>query len=94
MAAKKKTSSGASDKAKKAESRRMNAQAAKTKLGAISNKADGRFASPSVNKQARYVNKVQESMYPGSEWRGYIPVKPGRADAKPSPKKQSSIKKK
>ena len=93
--AKKKTSkSGASDKAKNAESRRMSAQAAKTKLGALSNKPQGKFASESVQKQAYNVARTQEMMYPGTKFRGYTTVKPGRADAKPSPKKQSVIKKK
>jgi hypothetical protein len=94
MAAKKKTSSGASEKAKKAQSARMTAQSARTKLGALSNKPDGKWASPSVQKQAFNTSRTQEMMYPGTKFKGYTTVKPGRADAKPSPKKQSSIKKK
>ena len=86
--------SGASDEAKKAQSRRMSAQAARTKLGALSNKPQGKFASESVQKQAYNVAKTQKEMYPGTKFRGYTTVKPGRADAKPSPKKQSAIKKK
>ena len=75
------------DKGKKAASRRMNAQAARTKLGALSNKSDGKWASESVQKQAFNVAKTQKSMYPGTKFKGYTTVKPGRADAKPSPKK-------
>ena len=86
--------SGASDKAKKAESRRMSAQAASTKLGALSNKPRGKSASQSTQKQFYNAATQQERMYPGTEFRGFYTTKPGRADAKPSPKKQSVIKKK
>jgi hypothetical protein len=81
---------GASGKAIKAQSGRMNAQAARTKLGALSNKSNGRFASESVQKQASNVARTQKSMYPGTKFKGFTTVKPGRADAKPSPKKSKS----
>lgn len=83
------------DKGKKAQSRRMNAQAARTKLGALSNKPvknprGGMWASPSVQKQAFNVAQTQKAMYPGTKFKGYTTVKPGRADAKPSPKKSKN----
>ena len=89
----------ANKKVSSTESRRMNAQAARTKLGALSNKPvkDARgqlWASESVQKQAFNVAKTQEGMYPGTKFNGYRTAKPGRADAKPSPKKQSANKKK
>ena len=89
----------ANKKVASTESRRMNAQAASAKLGALSNKPvknprGGMWASDSVQSQAYDVAQTQKRMYPGTKFRGYIPVKPGRADAKPSSKKQSSIKKK
>jgi len=81
------------------QSRRMNAQAASAKLGALSNKPvknprGGMWASDSVQSQASDVAQTQKRMYPGTKFKGYTTVNPGRADAKPSPKKQSSIKKK
>jgi hypothetical protein len=93
MAAKK------SNKSTAAESRRMNAQAASIKLGALSNKPvknprGGMWASPSVQAQAYDVAQTQKRMYPGTKFKGYTTVKPGRADAKPSPKKIVKTKKK
>ena len=72
----------------------VNARNARDKFESRSNKPQGKFASESVQKQASNVARTQEMMFPGTKFRGYTTVKPGRADAKPSPKKQSSIKKK
>ena len=65
----------------------VNARNARDKFESRSNKPRGKFASESVQKQASDVARTQEMMFPGTKFRGYTTVKPGRADAKPSPKK-------
>ena len=61
--------------------------------GLLSNKPQGKFQSPSMQTIHYQARSVQDALYPGKKYTGLTIVKPGRADAKPSPKKVAKGKK-